>query len=337
MKIAKNKLTAIVLLNLIVAATAAILILTRMCTPSHKTSDTIYPAPLKPGDKIAVLSPAGPIRETVVDSAVTVMRDMGYEVVVYPHTFGKNGHFSGTTDERYADLEAALTDPEIRAIVCSRGGYGVVHNLDRLGRLPLRDDPKWIVGFSDISALHALMASKGIASVHASMTAHIGLGADDRDNAVLFEILRGKMPHYTFAGSPYNHPGYAEGRLLGGNLAVIADLINTPFDIIHEGTILFIEDVSEPIYKIERILYQLRLSGILPNLKGLIIGQFTDYNPDENHGSMEEMIAEMVAPYDYPIAFGAPIGHVDHNIPLVEGAMAVLNVGKDATTLKLRK
>lgn len=318
-------------------AAIVLLLLIPLFMNNHKSPDTIYPAPLRPGDKIAVLSPAGPISDTVVDSAVTVMRSLGYEVVVYPHTFGKFGHFSGTTDERYADLEAALTDPTVRAIVCSRGGYGVVHNLDRLGRLDLRSDPKWVVGFSDISALHALMASQNVASIHASMASHIGWGIDDPDNRMLFDILAGKMPTYTWQGSPYNHPGRTEGKLLGGNLAVIADLMATPFDIIRPGTILFIEDVSEPIYKIERILIQLKLAGILPNLKGLIIGQFTDYRPDDNHKTMEAMIAETVAGYDFPIAFGAPIGHVDHNVPLVEGSWATLDVTKEKTTLTLEQ
>lgn len=337
MKIGKTDLRIDRLADICAIILASALFITWIVMPSQKSPDTIYPAPLRPGDKIAVLSPAGPIGRPVVDSAVQVLRAQGYEVVVYPHTFGKNGHFSGTTGERFADLRDALLDPSVRAILCSRGGYGVVHNLDSLAALPLTDDPKWIIGFSDISALHALMASRGIASIHSSMAKQIALGADNGDNASLLSVLRGDMPSYTFPGSPYNHPGHAEGKLLGGNLAVIADLINTPFDIIHPGTILFIEDVSEPIYKIERIMYQLRLSGILPRLKGLVIGQFTDYKPDENHSNMESMLAEMVAPYGYPIAFGAPIGHVDHNVPLVESSWATLDVTKASATLTLER
>jgi len=308
--------------------------------PMHSAnpSETIYPAPLKPGDKIAILAPAGPIKSAPVDSAAEVLRSIGYEPVIYPHTFGEFGHFSGTHDERFADLASAFADPDVRAILCARGGYGVVHNLDKLAALPLSQDPKWVIGFSDISALHALMASKGIASIHSSMAKQIALGPDDPDNATLFEILKGNFPTYTFEPCPYNHPGHAEGKLLGGNLAVIADLIATPFDIIQEGTILFIEDVSEPIYKIERILYQLRLKGILPQLKGLIIGQFTEYKPDDNHPTMEAMIAEALADYPYlPVAFNAPIGHVDHNVPVVESSNAILDITNDSVTLKLEK
>lgn len=319
-------------------AAFAILFIVKLFMPSQKAKDTIYPAPLEKGDQIAILAPAGPIDRGIVDTAAMVLRDMGYNPIIYSHTFGKHGHFSGTHDERYADLRDALTDPHIRAILCARGGYGVVHNLDSLAGLPLRDDPKWIIGFSDISALHALMASQGIASVHASMARHIALGPDDPDNAALFDILTGRFPTYVFPPDSLNHTGHAEGKLLGGNLAVIADLIATPFDIIHPGTILFIEDVSEPIYKIERIIYQLRLMGVLPKLKGLILGQFTDYRSDDNHDTMEAMLAEALAPYpELPVAFNIPIGHVDHNIPVVESAYATLDITPDAVTLKIEK
>ncbi|MCM1033213.1 MAG: LD-carboxypeptidase [Odoribacter sp.] len=304
------------------------------------TTDTtrqtvIYPAPLVKGDKIAIVSPAGPIDRNIVDNAAAEIRRRGFTPVVYPHTYGRRGYLSGTADERFADLEAALTDTTVKAILCSRGGYGVVHNLDRLATLPLRENAKWIIGFSDISALHALMSANNIASVHSSMAKAIMLGDKDPNNAIIFDILTGKMPTYTFKPSEFNHTGSVTGRLLGGNLAVIADLINTPFDIIRPGTILFIEDVSEPIYKIERIIYQLKLSGVLDRLSGLIIGQFTEYKPDGVHTSMEEMISRLVKDCDFPIAFGIPVGHVDYNVPLVESSQASLIVTPEKVTLSL--
>lgn len=319
--------------KLLVTAVAVCLIvlIVKSCSSSD---DVIYPAPLRPGDKVAIISPAGPINAGLIDSAAEVLAEMGYQPVIYPHAYGKFGHFSGRHDERLADLRAALTDPEIRAILCSRGGYGVVHSLEELGKIDLRDDPKWVIGFSDISALHALMASQGVASVHASMARQLSLGPDDPFNKMLMKILTGGHPEYKFPANPYNHNGEATGRLLGGNLAVIADLIGTPFNIIREGTILFIEDVSEPIYKTERIMYQLKLSGILPNLKGLIVGQFTDNKSDENHRRTEDMIREMVAGYDYPVAFGVPIGHIDNNVPVIESATVTLSVTDDGTILK---
>lgn len=287
---------------------------------------TTFPRPLTKGSRIAIVSPAGIPDADNVKEAAEILKQQGWEPYISQHALDKSGSYSGTPEQRYSDLADALTDPSIRAILCSRGGYGAVHLLQRLSSLPLKNDPKWIIGFSDISALHALMASNGIASIHGSMTSHIKLGPDDPDNDMLFKILRGEKPNFTFPSSPYDRPGLAEGTLLGGNLAVLADLISTPYDILKRDTILFMEDVSEPIYKIERILYQLQLSGVLPNLKGLIVGQFTEYKSDRNYEKMEDMIHAMVAPYSYPVAFNAPIGHVDHNIPVIEGARVTLKV-----------
>lgn len=286
----------------------------------------VYPRPLRKGDKIAICSPAGHVQPDIVHQAADVLRDLGYRVEIMPHALGEHGSFSGTPDERFADLQTAFSDPDVRAVLCARGGYGVVHIMDRLDRLPLEDDPKWVIGFSDISALHALMASKGIASVHASMCAKIKEGADDPDNRDLLAILTGEQPVHIFDSHPYDRPGIATGPLLGGNLAVIAELIDTPYDVIRPGSILFIEDVAEPIYKIERILYQLRLSGVLDKINGLIVGQFTEYKPDNNYTDMETMIRDAVAGYKFPVAFGAPIGHVDHNVPVIESAPVTLKV-----------
>lgn len=288
--------------------------------------DIIFPAPLADGDKIVFCSPAGPIDPEKVEKAAEVLRGEGWEVEIMPHAFGKLNYYSGTDDERFEDLSRALLDPTVKAIICSRGGYGAVHLLDRLSKLDLRGNAKWIAGFSDISALHALMSANGIASIHSSMAAGIGLGSEDPDNAELFAILRGARPAFTFDGHSNDRCGIATGRLVGGNLAVIAELINTPYDIIRPDTILFIEDIAEPIYKIERIMYQLRLSGVLPKLRGLIVGQFTDYKPDGNYENMYDMIRDMTADYGYPVAFDAPIGHVDHNIPLIESAQVTLKV-----------
>lgn len=293
---------------------------------------TTMPRPLKAGDKIAICSPAGPIDPEHVEGAVEVLKAQGWVPVVMPHTLGHNGQYSGTDEERFSDLRTALLDPEIRAIVCSRGGYGVVHLMDRLEKLPIEDDPKWVVGFSDISALHAMLLSKGVNSIHGSMTSHIKLGPEDPDNAALFSILRGERPAYTFDGHRYDRPGLATGILRGGNLAVLAELINTPYDVLLQDSILFVEDVAEPIYKVERIFYQLRLSGVLGKLRGLIVGQFTEYKPNENYQDMETMIRDMTAPYKYPLAFNAPIGHVFHNIPVIEGAKVTLKVNPEGKT-----
>jgi muramoyltetrapeptide carboxypeptidase len=288
--------------------------------------NVIFPEPLADGDLIAITSPAGPIASHKVLGAKKVLEDQGWRVRVMPHALGNYGNYSGTDADRFADLRDAFLDKEVKAIICSRGGYGMVHIMERLDKVDLRANAKWVVGFSDISALHAALASSGVASLHASMTGHIMLGADDPDNAALFAILRGQRQSFSFPSHSYDRLGSVDGTLLGGNLAVLAGLVNTRYDILLRDKILFIEDVSEPIYKIERMLYQLRLSGVLPNLKGLIVGQFTEYRADASYKNMYDMIADMVAPYKYPIAFNAPIGHVDHNIPVIESSHVTLKV-----------
>lgn len=294
----------------------------------------LTPRPLVSGDRVAIVSPAGIIKPQVVYNSLPVLADCGWVPYVGANTFGRYGTFAGTDDERYSDLEAALLDPDTRAIICSRGGYGAVHLLDRLDRLPLRDDPKWIVGYSDISALHALMTRHGIKSVHAPMTKHISENRGrDADSRRLFEILSGATPDLRAGGHSLNRPGSAEGLLVGGNLAVIAGLIGTPFDVIRPGRILFIEDIAEPIYKVERILYTLRLSGVLGKLAGLVVGRFTDYAPDRGSASMEEMISRMMADCSCPVAYGVPFGHVDHNVPLICSSTVRLDVEKNSALL----
>ncbi len=286
----------------------------------------IFPQVLRPGDKIAICAPAGKVKPEVVHEAVPVLEQQGWKVQIMPHALGEYGSFSGTPDQRFADLRDAFADPEVRAILCARGGYGMVHILDRLYSLPLEADPKWVIGFSDISAFHALMGRKGIASLHSLMCAGISRGAEDADIASIFNILRGERPVHVFEGHPLDNPGIATGTLYGGNLAVIAELIGTPYDLIKDDIILFIEDLNEPIYKIERILYQLQLKGVFNKIKGMIFGQFTEYKPDANYNDMESMFASFMRSYDFPIAYKAPIGHVDHNIPLIENAQVTLKV-----------
>lgn len=297
--------------------------------------EILTPPPLKPGDRIAIVSPAGIIKPQLVYTALPIFTDQGWVPYVGEHTFNRHGTYAGTDEERYSDLETALTDQDTRAIICSRGGYGAVHLLERLDKLPLRDDPKWIVGYSDISALHALMSKHGIKSIHAPMVKHISehLGRDE-DSKRLFALLRDENQAVYIKPFNKNRYGKAEGTLLGGNLAVIAGLISTPFDVFKPGSILFIEDVSEPIYKVERILYTLKLNGVLGKLSGLIVGRFTNYVADRDNDTMEDMIQTIVAEYDYPVAYNVPIGHVDHNIPMVCSSTISLSVDSSGVSIK---
>ena len=294
----------------------------------------IIPRSLGPGAKIAIVSPSSIIKPQNVYNALPVLRDRGWEPVVSPHAFDRHGSFAGTDDNRYSDLAEALTDPEVDAILCSRGGYGAVHLLERLARLPLEETPKWLIGFSDISALHALLTSRGIASIHAPMAKALAdNGADNADNRALLDFLAGEGLEYSLDPSPMNRPGDATGLLVGGNLSVISDLVGTPFDVIKPRRILFIEDVNEPIYKIERMLYQLRLSGVLADLAGLIVGKFSGCAPDADFASVNNIVADLTRDYSYPVAYDIPVGHVTHNIPLVCGAACSLSVGESSVEI----
>lgn len=297
--------------------------------------EILTPRALRRGDRVAIVSPSSIIKPQTVYNAMPVLAEQGWVTYVGEHTFDRYGTYAGTDEARYADLETALLDPDTRAIICARGGYGAVHLLERLDRLPLRDDPKWIVGYSDISALHALMSKHGIESIHAPMCKHLAQHhGNDADSRRLFALLSGEREPVRVQGHRNNRAGEASGRLLGGNLAVIAGLVSTPFDVLQRDTILFIEDIAEPVYKIERILYNLRLNGVLPSLRGLIVGRFTDYTPGGDNETMEDMIARMVEPYGYPVAFNVPVGHVDHNIPLVCSASVCLNVSREGTVIE---
>lgn len=295
----------------------------------------MLPRPLKRGDKVAILAPASIIKPEYVDGAVETLARMGFRPVVMPHTLGRHGSFSGTAADRMADFRQALDEPEVRAVICARGGYGCVHLLDELSRLPIADDPRWLVGFSDVSALHALWGSRGVASVHASMTKQLARGADDSLNHELVGLLSDPL---SFAGTswaphPYNHLGSAEAMAAGGNLAVISELTETPFNVIRPGEILVIEDIAEPIYKVERVMYRLRLSGVLPRLAGLVVGQFTEYRPSADYAAMEDMLRDMTADCRFPIAFNAPFGHIDDNRPLLLNQRSRLEVRQDGASL----
>lgn len=298
----------------------------------------IFPDALKKGDKIDILSPASSIDASLVDGACEVLDSWGFSPYVSEHCKGVNGTYSGTLKDRLCDVVKAFSDPSTKAVMCSRGGYGMVQLLEHIPVRFLRDNPKWVIGYSDITAWHAAMVNAGVVSIHSAMCKHLcELGADDICSAGLRNILLGNMPEYTVSGHELNRKGKCNGILVGGNMAVMCGLISTPVDLLKMDRILFIEDISEPIYKIERMLYNLRLNGVLANIKGLIVGQFTEYKSDMNNESMYEMIHRMVGDYDYPVAFNFPVGHVDHNLPMLEGANVDFVVENNTSRLFFRK
>lgn len=297
----------------------------------------IRPRPLAEGDEIAIVSPASIIDPAYVEAAEAELRRQGWRVWVAPHALGRSGSYSGTPQERLDDISQALSRPGVRALLCSRGGYGCVELFDGFPIEEMCRDPRWLIGFSDVSALHALMQSQGIMSVHSPMCRHIGsLGASNPTIAALYGILRGRPQRYAVAidGSNRPEPTTIAGRLAGGNMAVTTALIGTPADpFARPGSILFLEDVAEPIYKIERMLWQLRLGGAFSRAAAVVFGQFTDYRPSANYATMEQMLRSMTADLDIPVVYGFPTGHTDVNYPLLCGAEATLAIDGHTATI----
>ncbi len=306
--------------------------------------EMIYPRPLSRGAKVAVISPATVVKAEYVEGACAYLSGRGLDPVVMPHALGPvDGTYAASVSGRLSDWLTALQDPQIEAILCARGGYGCVHLVAQTPLAVVRENPKWVVGFSDVSALHALMWSARVASVHGPMAKHLTLCPDSEATTALMHLLEEGLPlSYQVAGDERNVAGRCRGRLLGGNLAVLGGLAGTGLDLLGEAAksdvVLFIEDISEAVYRVERMLWMLHLSGALGRVKGLIIGQFTDYRPDMNFGTVEAMISARLREWGLggvPVAFNFPVGHVDYNLPLVEGCMAELEVAPEGVTLKM--
>lgn len=305
------------------------------------------PTPLHEGSRIALITPASAHQTETIDSAIVKLREHGFEPVVMKYTYGNEyGSYPASDEDRASDIMEAFTNDSIDAILCTRGGYGTVRLLPLLDKDVIYDNPKWLIGYSDISVLHAYMYHAGVASIHGPMTSHIAYEPDSLEaTQYLYHMMSNPLPmRYKVAPSEYNKSGKARGRLVGGNLMCINGLAQTPYDIMtpedSEDIILFIEDVGEKIYAIERVLMRMHLDGTLKRIKGLIIGQFTEYSPSKDFNSMEDMIHYWLKKWGYydkdnpmPIVFDFPVGHVSDNYPMPVGVMTELTVGDKETVV----
>ena len=293
----------------------------------------IYPSFLKANDKVVILSPSGKIEAQWVEGLKAVLESYGLVVSVAQHTLCAKGRFAGTDNERIQDLQEAINDAQVKAIFCSRGGYGLARIIDKIDFSALKSAAKWIVGFSDITALHNALSRDGVASIHGIMAKHITLKAEGLDN--LMTMLFGGNVAYEVPAHEFNKVGEAEGELIGGNLSVLYGLRGTPFDLDYKGKILFIEDLGERLYHIDRMMQNLRLGGVFAQISGLVVGQFTDIDEDDSFsGGVYGVIRDAVKDYDIPVCFNFPAGHVDNNQPLKMGANYKLEVLKDKAILK---
>lgn len=301
----------------------------------------IFPPYLQEGDRVIILSPSSKIDKSFLEGAGRRLKSWGLEVVQAKHAGGSEGRYAGSIRQRLEDLQQAMDDAKAKVIFCSRGGYGAVHLVGKLDFTRFRQHPKWLIGFSDITALHNLFQQNGFASLHAPMARHLTVEPEaDFCTQALRDILFGRALAgeeafgYTCPEHKLNRRGKAEGVLRGGNLSVFYGLRGTPYDIPAEGTILFIEDVGERPHAVERMMYNLKLGGVLERLSGLIIGQFTEYEENKSLGKeLYGALADLVQEYDYPVCFGFPVGHVSLNVPLINGAAVTLEVGKKEVKL----
>lgn len=294
----------------------------------------IIPPFLHKGDLIRIISPAGSIDTDLIQGSEECLTSWGLQVQRGLNASIQKGRFAGNDNQRLNDLQEALDDPKCKAILCSRGGYGAIRLIDKLNLNAFRKYPKWLIGYSDITMLHALLQREGYASIHGGMAKMLSAqihpdpeGANPEPALLLHDLLWGTLPEYTTQKHPLNRLGEVSGTLTGGNLSILYSLRGTPYDYIPEGSILLIEDIGEKPYVIDRIMHNLELGGILKRLSGLIVGQFTDYDEDPEFGmSVSEIIAEAVSDYSYPVCFDFPSGHVDRNLPFLEGGTVKLNV-----------
>jgi muramoyltetrapeptide carboxypeptidase len=281
----------------------------------------IRPKSLIKDSKIAIISPAGAVDKKFVSAANDYFLKAGFSPEIFPFAKGQFNKYSGTDNARLKDLQTAFDREDISAILCARGGYGCIRIIDKLDFRKFIKSPKWLIGFSDITILHSAINSHGILSIHGPMAKAFFEEPESDSVTQLINILKGKVPEYQLKPHPQNRVGKAEATLTGGNLSTIYSLQGTKYEINTKDKILFIEDLCEQLYHLDRMMNNLKLSGKLAELKGLIVGRFTEMQDGEiTFGkTVNEIILEHTADYDYPVCFDFPAGHISNNMPIVNG------------------
>ncbi len=302
-----------------------------------------FPPNLKVGDKIAVVSPAGTVRADQLKNGLEMIESKGFVPVTAPNIctkYARGYDYAGTEQERISDMNWALNDNGISAIWASRGGYGCQHLIQHLNLDNFKKNPKWYIGYSDNTVLQSFLFQKGFASIHGQTikTSDFGVSADSYN--LIFEVLQGELPNYTVDAHMLNRKGSAKGKLVGGNLALVYALLGTPYLFPLENNILFIEEVGERYYSLDRMLMSLELAGVFRKIAGVVVGGMTQMGEEKNNLSYNdsfdpfayEIIAERLHNYDFPVAFGFPNGHIFDNKPLIIGVEVHLKV---AETVKI--
>ena len=300
------------------------------------TLQCTQPAFLKQGDKVALISPSYFTPMENVEKTADLLRSWGLEPVVGPNV-GKvvDGKYAGTVAERVSDIRWAMSAPDIKAILCNRGGYGTIQLINELTFDELSATPKWLIGFSDICTLHGLMSRAGVMSIHGTMSSFMAADGTDANSTMLRDLLLGKVPRYELPAHEQNITGKATGVLVGGNICTFVPNIGTQADAtLSKDIILFIEEIGESMHNIDRQLNILMLNGVLDRCRGVILGEFTDCGTEFTYPNVEAMLRPYFLKYNIPVLCGFPAGHGDINLPLVMGAPVTIDVRADGATLQ---
>ena len=299
----------------------------------------IKPDYLKKGDTVAIVAPSGVLKNyhSYINKAKKILKNWELNVVIGDNVFKDDGHFAGTDKQRTSDFQAALDNKSIKAIWCARGGYGTMRIIDNLNYEKFKENPKWIIGYSDITAIHNDIHNENSQSIHGMMCKSLEEVNINEDDSVklLKKTLFGEKLSYNIEGNKYNIEGQASGPLVGGNLTLLHCLLGSNSSINTDGKILFIEDLGEYLYHIDRMLYSMKRAGYFDNCKGLIVGDFTDLrkNTTPFGRNLKELIIEIVKEYNFPVSFGFPAGHGDKNYPLILGREIKFDVSKEKTNI----
>ncbi len=312
---------------------------TEKSSKTTMSKNLIKPPYLKKGDTVAILSPAGILKnkQAQIEQAKKLLKSWGLNAVLGENIFNQNNQFAGTDEERTSDFQKALDNKNIKAIWCSRGGYGSVRVLDKLDYSTFIKHPKWVIGYSDITAFHNQIHNFGFETIHGMMG--ISLNKDleylEENKNSLKNALFGKQLSYTIEPSNYNRLGEATGQLVGGNLTLLHTMLGSKTSINTSGKIVFIEEIGEYPYHIDRMLQSLKRAGYFENCKGLVVGDFSNIKKNSTPwgSSIEQLILDVVEEYNFPVLFNFPAGHEEKNVALILGRTVELNIKKDASTL----
>ena len=287
----------------------------------------IQPPKLNPGDLIYITAPAKITDPKTVFFAKEYLEKKGFKVLVSAHCFGSHNYFSGTDEERMLDLQFGMDHPDVRAILCARGGYGSIRLVDRINWANMLREPKWLIGFSDITVFHHRLNKLGVQSIHGSMPINFEKNTEAALTS-LVNTLKGSWPQFLLPPNQSNKPGVAIGNLIGGNLSIVYSMLGTDDQYDFEDSILFLEDVGEYYYQVERMFFALKKAGVLHKIKGLIIGGITDLeDTDPPLGrTIEEIVLEQLRFSTTPVMFNFPAGHIEDNRAIVFGKKVQLTV-----------